>query len=72
MTVKELVLPLAKQWGLIIRDAPLSLPSVPIVATWHERYHTEPAHRFFRTLIVSVMKEQLTFGLDEFCEGALP
>lgn len=72
MTVKELVLPLAKQWGLIIRDAPLSLPSVPIVATWHERYHTEPAHRFFRTLIVSVMKEQLTSGLDEFCVGALP
>ena len=54
---KELVLPLRKRFGLELLDPPIALPSVPIMAFWHERYHADPAHKFFRSLVLSELQQ---------------
>ena len=35
-------------------EPPIPLPSYPEEAYWHERYDSDPAHRFLRELLVRV------------------
>ncbi|HEU4535555.1 MAG TPA: LysR family transcriptional regulator [Polyangiaceae bacterium] len=48
---RELVGPLVERFELAVLDPPLAIPEVQVAALWHERYHADPAHRFFRTLV---------------------
>jgi LysR family transcriptional regulator, transcriptional activator of nodD3 and syrA len=48
---RELAGPLARRFDLAVLDPPLAIPAVPVAALWHERYHADPAHRFFRSLV---------------------
>lgn len=56
---RELVAPLLPRLGLVVVSPPIAIPPLPLVALWHERYQADPAHRFFRTLVV----ESLEAGL---------
>jgi DNA-binding transcriptional LysR family regulator len=38
-------------WPLIVREAPLELPSTTICAIWHERVHHDPGHTWLRGLM---------------------
>jgi len=43
------VLQAAAHWlPLRVLALPFALPSVPVVMTWHERFHDDPAHRWLR------------------------
>jgi DNA-binding transcriptional LysR family regulator len=44
----------AKLVPLSVFEPPLALPSYPEEAYWHERYDTDPAHRWLRDLLVRV------------------
>lgn len=56
---RELVQPLLPRLGLVVVAPPIAVPPVPIVALWHERYQADPAHRFFRTLVMEELEAQL-------------
>ena len=47
----------AKLVPLTVLAPPLPLPSYPEEAYWHERYDSDPAHRFLRDLLVRVTSE---------------
>lgn len=49
---RELVTPLLSRLDLVVVSPPIEIPALPIVALWHERYQADPAHRFFRNLVV--------------------
>lgn len=49
--------------GLIVREAPISLPRVPFALLWHERFQADPAHRWARERIAAAMRRRL--GLDD-------
>ncbi|MEV7436604.1 LysR family transcriptional regulator [Streptomyces griseoviridis] len=36
--------------GLVVLPLPLELPSAPVYLSWHQRYDTDPAHTWLRTL----------------------
>jgi DNA-binding transcriptional LysR family regulator len=36
---------------------PLKLPKLPLIASWHERYESDPAHRWLRELVTRAVKE---------------
>lgn len=48
---RELVLPLADRFSLTLLDLPIAMAEVPVAAVWHERFHADPAQRFFRELV---------------------
>lgn len=50
---RELVAPLVRRFDLQILDPPIEMPALPVAALWHERFHAEPALRFFRDLVLS-------------------
>ncbi len=56
---RELVTPLLSPLGLVVVDPPLTVPAVPIVSLWHERFQADPAHRFFRGLVVEQLERCL-------------
>ena len=56
---RELVQPLLPRLGLVVVAPPIAVPPVPIVALWHERYQADPAHRFFRTLVMEEVQARL-------------
>ena len=41
-----------ERFGLTLLDVPIPLAAVPVSAVWHERFHSEPAARFFRELVL--------------------
>lgn len=47
----ELLRPWREQFGVVHARAPLSIAPVRVAAMWHERWHADPAHRFFRGLV---------------------
>ncbi len=49
---RELVTPLAERFGLQLFDPPIAMTPVPVAAVWHERFHADPAHQFFRDLVL--------------------
>ena len=40
--------PLTAAFGLTTEPPPLDLPPVPVVASWHQRYDTDPGHAWLR------------------------
>jgi DNA-binding transcriptional LysR family regulator len=41
---------LAAPLGLAAFETPIALPRIEITQYWHERYHRDPAHRWFRSI----------------------
>jgi DNA-binding transcriptional LysR family regulator len=41
---------LAGPLGLTAFETPIALPRIEITQYWHERYHRDPAHRWFRSI----------------------
>jgi DNA-binding transcriptional LysR family regulator len=41
---------LAGPLGLAAFETPIALPRIEIMQYWHERYHRDPAHRWFRSI----------------------
>jgi len=41
---------LAEPLGLVAFDTPIALPRIEISQYWHERYHRDAAHRWFRSV----------------------
>ena len=41
---------LAEPLGLTAFETPIALPRIEITQYWHERYHRDPAHRWFRSV----------------------
>ena len=41
---------LAGPLGLVAFETPIALPRIEIAQFWHERYHRDPAHRWFRSI----------------------
>jgi DNA-binding transcriptional LysR family regulator len=41
---------LAGPLGLTAFETPIALPRIEITQYWHERYHRDPAHRWFRSV----------------------
>jgi DNA-binding transcriptional LysR family regulator len=41
---------LAGPLGLVAFETPIALPRIEITQYWHERYHRDPAHRWFRSI----------------------
>jgi DNA-binding transcriptional LysR family regulator len=41
--------------GLVVAEVPLALPSLPLLLYWHERSHRDPANRWLRDAVRSVM-----------------
>ena len=37
--------------GVVTRDLPLQLPPAPMNLSWHQRYDTDPAHRWLRAQV---------------------
>ncbi len=56
---RELAAPLASRLGLAMLEPPVPIDPLPVAALWHERMHTDPAHVWFRGLIVRVATDAL-------------
>ena len=41
---------LAGPLGLVAFETPIALPRIEITQYWHERYHRDAAHRWFRSI----------------------
>jgi len=41
---------LAEPLGLVTLETPVALPRIEISQYWHERYHRDAAHRWFRSV----------------------
>jgi DNA-binding transcriptional LysR family regulator len=41
---------LAEPLGLVVFETPVALPRIEITQYWHERYHRDAAHRWFRSV----------------------
>ncbi|MBB4010056.1 LysR substrate-binding domain-containing protein [Allorhizobium taibaishanense] len=49
---------LARDERLKVLPAPVDLGSFPVEIAWHVRYRTDPAHRWLRSLIADIAKEE--------------
>lgn len=36
---------------------PFNLPTLPLIASWHERYNNDPGHRWLRELVTNIVNE---------------
>jgi len=54
-----LVHELADTLGLGVREAPVALPRLPAALLWHERFQTDPAHRWSRERIFTAVRRRL-------------
>ena len=50
---RELVRPLLDRFALTLLELPIAMADVPVAAVWHERFHADPAQRFFRELVIA-------------------
>lgn len=55
----SLAQPLVEPLGLRLLEPPVELPEIPTAALWHERFSSDPAHRFFRELVVQRVEAAL-------------
>lgn len=56
---RELVRPLLDRFALTLLALPIALADVPVAAVWHERFHADPAQRFFRELVFTEVADAL-------------
>jgi DNA-binding transcriptional LysR family regulator len=59
-TPRELVGEVARALGLVLVTPPISVPPMPVVATWHERFKDDDAHRWFREVLVHQFKRAMS------------
>jgi DNA-binding transcriptional LysR family regulator len=62
---RELVSSLAERLGLELCEPPIALPPVPVGAFWHERFHADPGHRWFRAAVIEVVTQVLGASAKE-------
>ena len=43
--------------GLVSFELPVSTPEITVSAMWHPRFHADPAHRWFRTLVINLVRQ---------------
>ncbi|WP_250480953.1 LysR family transcriptional regulator [Caballeronia sp. GAOx1] len=51
---------LSRHFPLIYRPEPLGLEAFEIALYWHDRYHHDPANRWFRSLIVDLFRREIS------------
>lgn len=56
---RELVTPILDPLGLRCVRPPIDITDVPVAAHWHERFQDDPAHRFFRELVIESLESTL-------------
>lgn len=56
---RELVRPLLSPLGLRVLPPPVALPTIPTAALWHERFASDPGHRFLRELVIGEVRAAL-------------
>src|SRR5690606_20279113 len=56
---REVGAPIAARLGLAMLEPPVAIDPVPVAAFWHERMHADPAHAWFRGLVVRVIEAAL-------------
>jgi DNA-binding transcriptional LysR family regulator len=44
---------LARNFPLVIKPHPLPLPEFDIALYWHDRYHRDPANKWFREFVAT-------------------
>lgn len=54
-----LVNEVADTLDLVVCDAPIPLPRVPFALLWHERFQSDPAHRWARERVFSAVQRRL-------------
>ncbi|MEX1362856.1 MAG: LysR family transcriptional regulator [Nannocystaceae bacterium] len=59
---RPLVRPLLEPLGLRVLQPPLPLPRVATAALWHERFSSDPGHRFLREIVIEVVEAALSRG----------
>ncbi|MCA2218918.1 LysR family transcriptional regulator [Jidongwangia harbinensis] len=43
--------PMLDRLGLVTRPLPFAVPPVPVIVSWHQRYHSDKAHAWLRTCV---------------------
>lgn len=54
-----LVHEVADALGLVVRDAPIAIPRVPFALLWHEKFQSDPAHRWARERVFSAARRRI-------------
>jgi DNA-binding transcriptional LysR family regulator len=49
--------PLLNTFNLRTDPLPITVPSPPMISSWHQRYETDPAHAWLRTQVRTIMAE---------------
>lgn len=55
----EACLQLALDLGVVFLDLPLDVPPVQAISAWHQRYDSDPAHRWLREEVRAVFRQHL-------------
>jgi len=53
----RLIRQMAPVFGLRLFEPPMELPNIEVVQVWHERNHSDPAHKWFREKVREVLQE---------------
>jgi len=53
---RRLIEPAATRWGLAVLELPFEMPSFDLSQGWHERLRHDPAHAWFRQLVVATLR----------------
>lgn len=56
---KELVSRLVAPLGLSALSPPVELPPIEVRSVWHERFHTDPGHRWFRGVVAEIFQRTI-------------
>lgn len=48
---------LSRQFPLVVTQMPIALPSFEVAIYWHERYHQDPANKWFRDVMVKLFQQ---------------
>lgn len=56
--------------GMVLLPLPLDLPPAPVYLSWHQRYDTDPAHIWLRTLARTALTEAV--GARDHSAGSVP
>ncbi|MEW1644305.1 MULTISPECIES: LysR family transcriptional regulator [unclassified Streptomyces] len=60
----------AADLGMVLLPLPLDLPPAPVYLSWHQRYDTDPAHIWLRTLARTALTEAV--GARDHSAGSVP
>lgn len=49
---------MAQQFPLVIRELPIPLPGFEIAIYWHDRFHRDPANKWFRDTVAKLFRQE--------------